>query len=189
HSRKNLARASLHGRTLESDHAEGLLHFPKEDQRVLAADIKRTRQSYALFKRDDTLSLVSEVLRREYCVGHGIRYKQGQNELLAPFVVLQDPPLPAPVLGLMFEGFMSRFVSRWYVDDEVKALMVSYRVFRVLLLYVDPVVAEKLDSHGFSPELYATSWLITLFSRLGLWVMRQWDVYLAVDDPALVFLL
>lgn len=29
-----------------------------------------------------------------YCVGHGIRYKQGQNELVAPFVMLQVYELP-----------------------------------------------------------------------------------------------
>lgn len=60
----------------------------QEDQRVLAADIKRTRQAYAMFKREEVMQLVSQVLER-YCVGHGIRYKQGQNELIAPFVMLK----------------------------------------------------------------------------------------------------
>lgn len=60
---------------------------------------------------------------------------------------------------------MSRFVSRWFVDDEIEALLVSYRVFRVLLYYVDPGLASKLDEADFVPELYATAWLITLFSR------------------------
>lgn len=70
------------------------------------------------------------------------------------------------MLGLLFESFMSRFVSRWFVDDEIEALLVSYRVFRVLLFYVDPGLANKLDEADFVPELYATAWLITLFSRL-----------------------
>lgn len=55
---------------------------------MLAADIKRTRQAYAMFKRPEVMQLVSQVLER-YCVGHSIRYKQGQNELIAPFVMLQ----------------------------------------------------------------------------------------------------
>ncbi|CAM9422410.1 unnamed protein product [Ascophyllum nodosum] len=189
-SQHNLVTKSLHGGTSDADHAQGLMHFPKEDQRVLAADIKRTRQAYAMFKRDDVMQVVSKVLER-YCVGHGIRYKQGQNELVAPFVMLQDPPLPVPVLGLLFESFMGRFVSRWFVDDEIEALLVSYRVFRVLLYYLDPGLASKLDDADFVPELYATAWLITLFSRnlsLDL-VMRLWDVYLAVNDPSLVFFL
>ncbi len=83
----------------------------------------------------------------------------------------QDPPLPLPVLGLLFESFMSRFVSRWFVDDEIEALLVSYRVFRVLLFYVDPGLANKLDEADFVPELYATAWLITLFSRRVLGVV------------------
>lgn len=62
--------------------------YGQEDQRVLAADIKRTRQAYAMFKREEVMQLVSQVLER-YCVGHGIRYKQGQNELIAPFVMLK----------------------------------------------------------------------------------------------------
>lgn len=74
------------------------------------------------------------------------------------------------MLGLLFESFMSRFVSRWFVDDEIEALLVSYRVFRVLLFYVDPALAFKLDEADFVPELYATAWLITLFSRyFGAW--------------------
>lgn len=36
----------------------------QEDQRVLAADIKRTRQAYPMFKRDDVLKVVSETLER-----------------------------------------------------------------------------------------------------------------------------
>ncbi|CAM9835806.1 unnamed protein product, partial [Scytosiphon promiscuus] len=189
-SQHELMSSSLHGRSSEEDHAAGLMHFPKEDQRVLAADIKRTRQAYAMFKREDVMQLVSQVLER-YCVGHGIRYKQGQNELIAPFIMLRDPPLPLPVLGLLFESFMSRFVSRWFVDDEIEALLVSYRVFRVVLFYVDPGLAFKLDEADFVPELYATAWLITLFSRnLSMeLVVRLWDVYLAVNDPALVFFL
>lgn len=55
---------------------------------MLAADIKRTRQAYAMFKRPEVMQLVSQALER-YCVGHSIRYKQGQNELIAPFVMLQ----------------------------------------------------------------------------------------------------
>ena len=35
----------------------------------------------------------------------------------------------------------------------------------MLLFYVDPGLAGKLDEADFVPELYATSWLITLFSR------------------------
>ncbi|CAN0355744.1 unnamed protein product, partial [Scytosiphon promiscuus] len=66
-----------------------------------------------------------------------------------------------------------------------------YRVFRVVLFYVDPGLAFKLDEADFVPELYATAWLITLFSRnLSMeLVVRLWDVYLAVNDPALVFFL
>lgn len=36
---------------------------------------------------------------------------------------------------------------------------------QVLLYYLDPGLASKLDDADFVPELYATAWLITLFSR------------------------
>lgn len=39
------------------------------------------------------------------------------------------------------------------------------RFLQVLLFYVDPGLAGKLDDCDLIPELYATAWLITLFSR------------------------
>jgi hypothetical protein len=108
--------AASNGRTTTlADHAEGVHEFlPREDQRVLLADLKRTRQAYPAFKTQAVQDLISLVLQR-YCVRHGGGYKQGQNELLAPLVALQDPPLHAAVLGLMFEAIVGRFAARWYV--------------------------------------------------------------------------
>ena len=79
---------------------------------MLLADLKRTRQNYPAFKTQAIQDLISLVLQR-HCVRHGGGYKQGQNELLAPLVALQDPPLPASVLGLLFETILSRYAARW----------------------------------------------------------------------------
>lgn len=71
---------------------------------------------------------------RSKCFIRGVNFVTYFLRFLADWVgggTTQDPPLPVPVLGLLFESFMSRFVSRWFVDDEIEALLVSYRVFRV----------------------------------------------------------
>lgn len=54
----------------------------QEDQRVLAADIKRTRQAYAMFKREDVMQVVSQVLERWACgngygSGSGVGFGRG----------------------------------------------------------------------------------------------------------------
>jgi Rab-GTPase-TBC domain len=73
-------------------------------------------------------------------------------------------------------------------DGELLSLQRAFRLFRLLLLYADPPLAARLDACDFAPELYATSWLLTLFSRnldLPL-VNRVWDALFGSDDPAFV---
>ena len=67
-----------------------------EDLHVVKADVIRTRQSIQKFKNGDVQKEMEKLLLI-YCKCRSVKYTQGLNELLAPFIDLRpDPPHPTP---------------------------------------------------------------------------------------------
>ncbi|GBG29182.1 TBC1 domain family member 23 [Hondaea fermentalgiana] len=155
-----------------------------ENQRVIRVDAQRTRADVEIFRTEEMQLLVSRLLTF-YCKRKGIKYKQGLNEVLAPFIMLRrDPPLPDGTVFNMFYAFIERFLPHSFVHEDFHALQCSFRLFRLLLLYHDPELCNFLDTHSLSPELYATPWFLTLFARnVPLKVLYQlWDTYLLEEE-------
>jgi len=155
-----------------------------ENQRVIKVDAQRTRADVKLFKTDDVQDLVARLLTF-YCKRKGIKYKQGLNEVLAPFILLrQDPPLPEGTIFNMFYAFVEKFLPHAYVHEDFHALQCTFKLFRMLLLYHDPELCSRLDTHNLRPELYATPWFLTMFARnmpIEI-VYRLWDAYLLEEE-------
>jgi len=74
------------------------------------------------------------------------------------------------------------------VDDSYH-LFKAFRMFHLLLMYYDPQLALHLHEQDFPPELYSPQWFLTLYSRSLpiLSVLRLWDMFIAIDDPAFTF--
>lgn len=161
------------------------------EQQVLDADVRRTRADMEEFRRPAWRKSLSDVLQT-FCLMHHIAYKQGMNEILAPFV-WSMPPETGPGVGNsvyeLYESFIYRYLERFFLVDDSMYLFKSFRYFHLLLLYHDPQLAIHLHHHDFVPELYAPSWLLTLYSRaLPIpHVLRLWDMMLSVDDPSFSF--
>jgi len=161
-----------------------------EDKRTILADVKRTRRNLPFFQSETAQKSVEDLLTR-FCVHRECSYKQGMNELLAPFYLLRNPPLPEVLVYKLFEAFVKRYVEVFLLDDDFGCLQRAFGLFDLLLHFHLPALALHLRKSHFSPELYATPWIITLFSRnldVHL-VFRLWDVLLGVDDPNFVFFL
>ncbi|GMH98139.1 hypothetical protein TrST_g6751 [Triparma strigata] len=203
--------SSLEDSTSDSDkgrfHVEGMwLRSPLVDdpeklanQRVVKADADRTRGD----------PLVVERLLTHFCHANDVKYKQGLNELLAPFLTLdysrlEDEEFQSPestdaskleketynelVAYGCFEEFLKKFLpTNVYADDGFAALQCCFRIFRLLLLYHEPNLCKLLDGHRLPPELYASGWFLTLFSQRldmeSLW--KWWDLYVLYDEPHL----
>lgn len=106
----------------------------------------------------------------------GVSYRQGLNELLAPFLILQcqnnvtkEPLLLADSeIMLMFSRLVARFTPRIFAntaDTDFISLQCSLRLLSLLLQYHDPKLAMYLEQYTCVPELYATPWFLTLFAR------------------------
>lgn len=89
----------------------------------------------------------------------------------------------------LFRAFLFRYLERFFCVDDSSFLFKAFRLFRLLLLYFDPQLANHLDELEFSPEFYSPQWFLTLYARaLPLnQVLRLWDMMIAVDDPSFTF--
>ncbi|TYZ64645.1 hypothetical protein PybrP1_000412 [[Pythium] brassicae (nom. inval.)] len=159
-----------------------------ENQKVISADACRTRGHDPFFRQPETVELIAKLLTY-YCKCRGVRYKQGMNEVLAPFLILErDPPLPEGVVFQCFYALIDRFLPHVFVDREFKSLQCSFQLYRLLLLYHDPALCHYLDQHDMTPELYVTPWFMTLFARSlpADLVFRLWDFFLLEEHPFLL---
>lgn len=161
---------------------------PCDEQHVLEADVRRTRAELEEFRSTSYRHTITSILQ-SFCLKHSIQYKQGMNEVLAPFIYIQPPPKSSSLPFSLFEAFLFRYLERYFCLDESSFLFKSFRLFQILLVFHDPQLALHLQENDFLPELYAPSWFLTLFSRAlpMKHVLRLWDMMIAVDDPAFTF--
>lgn len=161
-----------------------------EEQHVLEADVKRTRAEIEQFRSASWRQALRDILQT-FSLMHNTPYKQGMNELLAPFIFLCPPESPrgSRASYKLYELFVFRYLERLLMTNDSRYLFQSFRLFELLLLYHDPQLAVHLSSSGITAELYAPSWFMTAFSRaLSIHqVLRLWDMLIAIDDPAFIF--
>ncbi|KAJ1454771.1 rab-GTPase-TBC domain-containing protein [Pelagophyceae sp. CCMP2097] len=161
---------------------------PVDEERVLDADVRRTRRAECV---TDAAQQDLRSLLRRFCASRGAPYRQGLNELAAPFSLL------APVddeLHALFDAFVSSFAAAFYASGSAstnRPLLRACGLFSALANYHDPELSHHLCSAGFSPALYATPWFLTLMARaapdsLG-HVLHIFDAWIALDDAGGVF--
>lgn len=168
-----------------------------EEHHVLLADAKRTRQDIEEFQYADYQYQLTNVLNT-FCVSNNICYKQGMNDICASIIYLVEPnykndtlvDYSTVLIYDLFSAFMFKYMERYCCLDNIAYLQKSYLLFDVLVKYHDPIIASCFDECQFNPELYATSWFLTQFSRsLPVPLMYQLLDMLIVgwDDPALTY--
>lgn len=150
-------------------------------------DVERTRPGLARFKQPAVRGALLRLLSL-FCERHKVAYVQGLNELLAPFILLADTGSNPRIAYALFSAFVACFAPWTLEASETRMFEVLKRLFKYferLLLYHDPELYWLLDRHTMTPDLYATSWFITLFSRNFTVesVLALWDLLLLEDNP------
>ena len=135
----------LLGNTVIKEHEK---FMPSElecvEQHVLENDVKRTRAELPEFKSAAYRETISDILQL-FCVVYDIAYKQGMNELLAPFIYLHPPPRGNAFPFTLYEAFLFRYLERYFCLDDSSFLFKAFRLFHVLLLYHDPQLGESFS--------------------------------------------
>lgn len=180
--------------------------------RVINQDVLRTRADEPFFRSDFVRSVLKQTLIR-FCSFHKIEYMQGLNEILAPVLTLDlktvksiekgtasndDTDIecssivhPFAVHLLIFERMMARLCPTTFSTLGVNAIQVQLTTFHLILMYHEPVLATILRKEGMTPDIYAMSWLITLFARRQPLhrALHIWDLLLQLDCPQLTVFL
>jgi hypothetical protein len=96
------------------------------NQRVIRADVERTRPNLPHFKDQATKDLLSRILTH-FCKERGMTYKQGMHEVLALFLFvmhtddISDGPPPVADIYLCYAAFLDRFMPYAFNSDDVSA--------------------------------------------------------------------
>lgn len=158
-----------------------------ENQRVIHADVLRTRAHDPLFQSDKTQNLI-EALLVYWCQRKGVKYKQGLNEVLAPFVWVasDDPTLSrSNYNGIIFElfyAFVDKVLPSMFVEEDFATLQICHSLFQILLRFHDAELAARFKAADLSPELYSTPWFLTAFAHC----IKTKEALLSVWDHCLL---
>ena len=134
------------------------------NQKVIHKDCDRTRT----LERKIQFSFVeySEYIITYYCQKHNFKYKQGLNEIVGPFVLIkQKLNISFSKLYNLFVAFVDKFLTNYFLEDEFFSLQSSLSLLNILLNYHDPEIKIILDNSYLTPEVYATSWILTVFAK------------------------
>jgi hypothetical protein len=135
-----------------------------QNQRVIKNDCDRTR-----VKDKHLLNSFREYIEAyltTYCKRVNIKYKQGLNEIVAPFILLKCKfSLTLAKMYNLFSCFVEKFLTNYYHEDEFYSLQSSLALLNILFKYHDPGMYNIFEFGLITPEMYATSWILTIFAK------------------------
>jgi len=126
-----------------------------------------------------------------WCQTQKTKYKQGLNEVLAPFLNLQvpqpgenDPPAKDDEVFDLFTAFVNEYAP-FFSSEEFVPLQCAFIFFRRLLLYHCPQLQNFFAEKGVTPDMFCMPWFLTLFAsktpmRL---TVQLWDRLLERGEP------
>ena len=127
-----------------------------------------------------------------YCKLNGIEYKQGMNEIMAPFIFLKAKiDISVPRILNLFSCFLDTFLTNYYYEPDLYAFRSSVSLLTLLLKYHDSTLYNIFEKSSISPQMYATNWLLTTYANkhsLDI-VYKLWDILIEEDDQLLIHFL
>ncbi|XP_069195508.1 TBC1 domain family member 23 isoform X4 [Procambarus clarkii] len=160
--------------------------FDLQEQSVVRGDCKALVDKLGN-EEEDKVSVVCDVesIFTHYCKTRHLKYES--SSLWADIVLpLLAGKMPRDHIYMCFEEILEKYVPR---ESGIGGPV--YHLLRLLLLYHDPELSTFLDSRKITPDLYATSWLRSLFSAVCSLdaTMAVWDIYFQERDPFFVLFL
>lgn len=127
-----------------------------------------------------------------YCKLNSIEYKQGLNEIMAPFIFLKTKiNIEIPRIVNLFSCFVDNFLTNYYYEPELYAFRSSVSLLTLLLKYHDSYLYNIFEESSISPQMYATNWLLTTYAnkhQLDI-VYKLWDTLIEEDDQLFIHFL
>ena len=101
--------------------------------RVIKTDSLRTRAD----QFDDALRTKLEMILSFYCLKEKISYKQGLNEVAAPFVYFLKTNIKLATAYNYFQAFIDKFLATFYFDPVIVYLLLKQKIsFSLIALFL-----------------------------------------------------
>ena len=94
------------------------VEFNLENQRVIKTDVDRTRNLILTSEEKDFMERILTL----YCKTENVWYKQGLNEVVAPFLLLSREGLSMEDVYRYFKGFVGNYLPTMFNDREFRTL-------------------------------------------------------------------
>ena len=181
-----LLESKLDIRNFSNVNDADILNEEYEDKkicRIIRGDIERTRVQESIYMK--TFKEYTFQLIIYYIKQNKIAYKQGLNEIAGPFILLKYKlQISFSEIYAMLVCFIDKFLTNYFHETEFYSLKSSLSLINLLLRYHDPELFNRFEYSLITPDLYGTSWLLTLFSNkcsLNV-VYHLWDKLILFDD-------
>ena len=135
----------------------------KENTKIISSDIPRTRCREK--KLVNSFPSLTQYFINYYCTENNIIYKQGLNEVIAPFILIKYklPNISVHEIYNLFSGYINTFAPNYYYEKTFYSLKNSLCLLTLLLKYHAPIIQNLFDKIALNPEMYGTNWLLTTF--------------------------
>ena len=160
-----------------------------EDNKKIKEEVAKTREKeelqYPLFHKN------LEIMIHNYLYYNEIKYKSGLNEVISIFILLKYK-LNISILEILnlTQGFILKFLTNYFQEEEtIFALKSSLGLLILLLRYHSPKIYNILDKANIFPEMFASNWILTLFSsKLELDICYYfWDKLIIENDEIFIY--
>ena len=159
----------------------------KKTAKIIKGDIERTKvleREYMDSFKDYLFQIIVYYINQ-----NKILYKQGLNEIAGPFILLKFKlKISFTKIYIIFALFIDKFLTNYFLETDFYSLKSSLSLINLLLRYHSPDIFHLFEYSLIYPELYATSWLLTLFSNkcsLDI-IYHLWDKLILFDDPLFI---
>ena len=155
----------------------------KKTAKIIRGDIERTKVLERIYMDSFKDYLFQFIIY--YINKNKILYKQGLNEIAGPFILLKYKiQISFTKIYTMFTCFIDKYLTNYFLENDFYSLKSSLSLINLLLRYHAPDIFQVFEYSLIYPELYATSWLLTLFANkctLNI-VYHLWDKLILFDD-------
>ena len=156
--------------------------------KIINGDIDRTRVKESIYMTSYKEYLAKLIVY--YIKSNKISYKQGLNEIAGPFILLKYKfKISFTRIYKLLVYFIDKFLTNYYLEKDFYSLRSSFGLIHLLLKYHDPELFRRFEYALITPDLYATSWILTLFgnkSELNV-IYYFWDKLILFDDNLFTF--
>ncbi|KJE97516.1 hypothetical protein CAOG_07360 [Capsaspora owczarzaki ATCC 30864] len=144
----------------------------------IEVDIPRCHQYLPLLASPDGHRTFKRLLKAWIVSNPSLVYWQGLDSICAAFLTLNFNQ--EGVALACINKFVSKYAANFFTNDNSNAIQEYLAVFRHLICYHDPILANHLDDIGFPPDLYAIPWFLTVFTHVFplQQIFHMWDTML-----------